>query len=210
LNSAVEECFTLKSKTLSLILAALLVAIVPMAAMGQLAPERPKTQPGTPNYKYQVFALAGYTSINQVNQSRYGLIGGVAGATRDFGRHFGITLQGDYYKPATGQGNPGNPLVYDVLAGPEFRANLYGNFDGFVHGLFGVEHTGGEGKTPNLSFAGGFGGGVLYNLNSRWAVRASGDRIAASFSLNNNTPTLNYSPHMYWNPRGEVGVVFRF
>ncbi len=183
---------------------------MPLAAIGQLAPERPKTQPGTPNYKYQVFALGGYTSLNQVNQSRYGLVGGVAGVTRDFGRHFGITVQGDYYKPAVGTGNPGNPLVYDLLAGPEVRANLYGNFDGFVHGLFGVEHTGGEGKTPNLSFAGGFGGGLLYNLSQRWAIRASGDRIAASFSLNNNTPALGLSPHRYWNPRGEVGVVFRF
>jgi hypothetical protein len=209
-NSAVEECFTLKSKTLLTILAALSVAIMPLAAVGQLAPERPKNQPGAPGYKYQVFALASYTSINQVNQSRYGLAGGVAGVTRDFGRHFGITLQGDYYKPALGTGNPGNPLVYDVLMGPEIHANLYGKVDGFVHGLFGVEHTGGVGKTPNLSFAGGFGGGLLYNLNSRWAVRASGDRIAASFSLNNNTPALNYSPHKYWNPRGDVGVVFRF
>jgi len=209
-DNRVEECFTLKSKTLYLILAAVSVAVLPMAAIGQLAPERPKTQPGAPNYKYQVFALPGYTSLNQVNQSRYGLMGGVVGVTRDFGRHFGITAQGDYYKVATGTGNPGNPSVYDALVGPEIRATLYGNFDGFVHGLFGVEHTGGEGKTPNLSFAGGFGGGVLYNLNNRWAIRASGDRIAASFSLNNNTPQLNYSPHRYWNPRAEVGIVFRF
>jgi hypothetical protein len=200
----------LKSKTLFTMLAVLSVAIMPFAAVGQLAPERPKNQPGAPGYKYQAFALAGYTSLNQVNQSRYGLIGVVAGAQRDFGRHFGITLQGDYYKPPVGTGNPGNPYVYDILAGPEIHANLYGKFDGFLHGLFGVEHTGGVGKTPNLSFAGGIGGGVLYNLSPRWAIRASGDRIGASFSLNNNTPALNYSPHLHWNPRGEVGMVYRF
>ena len=200
----------MKSKTLLSILAAVSVVVLPMAAIGQLAPERPKNQPGTPNYKYQVFALPGYTSLNQVNQSRYGLIGGVVGVTRDFGRHFGITAQGDYYKVPTGTGNPGNPSVYDGLIGPEIHAQLYGKFDGFIHGLFGVEHTGGEGKTPDLSFAGGFGGGIHYNLSDRWAIRLSGDRIAASFSLNNNTPQLNYSSHRYWNPRGEVGIVFRF
>lgn len=200
----------MKSKTLFTILAALSVAIMPLAAVGQLAPERPKNQPGTPGYKYQAFALAGYTSLNQVNQSRYGLIGIVAGAQRDFGRHFGITVQGDYYKPPVGAGNPGDPFVYDILAGPEIHANLYGKFDGFIHGLFGVEHTGGVGKTPDLSFAGGFGGGMLYNLSPRWAIRASGDRIGASFSLNNNTPALNYSPHLHWNPRGEIGMVYRF
>lgn len=186
------------------------MAIAPLVASGQVEPQRTAAQGGSPTYKYQAFALAGYTSLNQVNQSRYGLIGGVAGVTRDFGRHFGLTLQGDYYKPAVGSGNPGNPVVYDVLAGPEFRANLYGNFDGFVHGLLGVEYTGGVGKIPDHSFAGGFGGGMLYNLSPRWSIRASGDRIAASFSLNNNTPQLGNSPHRYWNPRGEIGMVFRF
>ena len=200
----------MKSKTLFSILAAIPMAIVPLMASGQVEPQRTAAQGGSPSYKYQAFALAGYTSLNQVNQSRYGLIGGVAGVTRDFGRHFGLTLQGDYYKPAVGSGNPGNPVVYDVLAGPEFRANLYGNFDGFVHGLLGVEYTGGVGKIPDHSFAGGFGGGMLYNLSPRWAIRASGDRIAASFSLNNNTPQLGNSPHRYWNPRGEIGMVFRF
>ena len=200
----------MKSKTLFSILAALSVAIMPLAAVGQLAPERPKTEAGAPGYKYQVFALAGYTSLNQVNQSRYGLIGGIGGATRVFGRHFGITVQGDYYKPPVGSGNPGDPSVYDILAGPEIRANLYGKYDGFFHGLLGVEHTGGVGKTPDLSFAGGVGGGVLYNLNPRWAIRASGDDIGASFSLNFNTPQLNYSPHRHWNPRGEIGFVYRF
>jgi hypothetical protein len=47
-------------------------------------------------------------------------------------------------------------------------------------------------------------------MSQRWAIRASGDRIGSSFSLNNNTPALAYSPHMHWNARGEIGVVFRF
>ena len=200
----------MKSKFLLSILAMIPAALMPLAAAGQVAPERPPAQQGVPAYKYELFAGAGYTSLNQVNQSRYGLIGGKFGVTRDFGRHFGITALGDYYKVATGSGNPGNPSVYSALAGPEFRATLYGNFDGFVHGLLGIEHTGGEGMTPDISFAGGFGGGVVYNLSPRWALRASGDRIGAAFSLSNNTPQLAYSPHLHWNARGEFGVVFRF
>jgi hypothetical protein len=203
----------LKSKFQVSILAAITAALMPLAMSGQVAPERPPSQGGAPAFKYEAFALAGYTSLNQVNQSRYGLIGGRAGATRDFGKHFGITAIGSYYKPPTGKGgggNPGDPSVYSALAGPEFRATLYGNFDGMLHGLLGIEHTGGEHMTPNISFAGGFGGGLIYNMSPRWALRASGDRIGAAFSLSNNTPQLAYSPHLHWNARGEFGVVFRF
>ena len=64
--------------------------------------------------------------------------------------------------------------------------------------------------TPNISFAGGFGGGLVYNMSQHWALRASGDRVGASFSLSNNTQQLAYSPHLHWNARGEIGVVYRF
>jgi hypothetical protein len=204
----------LKSKFQVSVLAALAAAFMPLAVAGQVAPERsPSMGPPATAYKWEAFALAGYTSLNQVNQSRYGLIGGRGGVTRDFGKHFGITAIGSYYKPPTGKGgggNPGDPSVYSALAGPEIRANLYGNFDGMIHGLLGVEHTGGEHMTPNISFAGGFGGGVIYNMSPHWSLRASGDRVGASFSLSNNTPQLGYSPHLHWNARGEFGVVFRF
>jgi hypothetical protein len=214
LTSKVEECLPLKSKFQVSILAALAAALMPLAAQGQIAPERPASmEPATPTYKWEAIAMASYTSLNQVNQSRYGLIGGRGGVTRDFGKHFGLTAIGSYYKPPTGKGgggNPGDPSVYSALAGPEFRANLYGNFDGFVHGLLGIEHTGGEHMTPNISFAGGFGGGLVYNMSKHWALRAEGDRVGASFSLNNNTPQLAYSPHLHWNANGDFGVVFRF
>jgi hypothetical protein len=203
----------LKSTFQLLLLAAAAAALMPLAAAGQIAPERPPSMGGTPTYKWEAFALGGYTSLNQVNQSRYGLIGGRFGATRDLSKHFGLTAIGSYYKPPTGNGgggNPGDPSVYSALAGPEFRATIYGNFDGFLHGLIGIEHTGGEHMTPNISFAGGFGGGLLYNLSQRWAIRASGDKIGASFSLTNNTPQLGYSPHLHWDAAGEAGVVFRF
>jgi hypothetical protein len=191
-------------------LAAIPAVLMPLAAQGQIAPERPRAERGAPVFKYEAFALAGYTSLNQVNQSRYGLMGGKAAVTRDFGKHFGITANGDYYRVATGTGNPGSPSVISVTAGPEFRATVYGNVDGFVHALLGGEHTGGEGMTPNICFSGGFGGGFLYNLSSRLAIRASGDRMADNFTLNNNTQSLAYSPHMHWNARAAFGVVFRF
>ena len=205
-----QECFKLKSKLLFCLLAVVPAVLLPLAATGQIAPERPPADRTAPSFKYEAYALAGYTSLNQVNQSRYGLVGGKFGVTRDFGRHFGVTAMGDYYKVPTGSGNPGDPSVYDALVGPEFRANIYGNFDGMVHGLLGVEHTGGEHMTPNIAFAGGYGGGLVYNLSSHWALRAEGDRLGASFSLNNNTPQLGYSPHLHWNANGDFGVVFRF
>jgi hypothetical protein len=192
------------------ILAAIGAALMPLAAAGQVAPERPVAQRAAPAFKYEAFVGAGYTSLNQVNQSRYGLIGSRFGLTRDWGRHVGLTALGDYYKLAAGSTNPGDPSTYSVLVGPEFRVNVYGNFDGFVHGLLGVEHTGGEGLTPSLSIAGGFGGGVLYNLSQHFALRASGDAVAASFTVTNNTPALGYSPHKNWDARGEFGVVYRF
>ena len=118
-----EECFKLKSKFLILILAGISAALMPLSAVSQLAKEKPRSQGGPPAYKWEAFAMAGYTSLNQVNQSRYGLIGGKAGVTRDFSKHFGLTGIGSYYKPSAGSGgggNPGDPSVYDVMAGPSF------------------------------------------------------------------------------------------
>ena len=195
------------------ILAVIPAALLPLAATCQVAPAAAPAERGEVSYKYEVFAGYGYTSLNQVNQSRYGLMGEKVAVNRNFGKHFAVTATGSYYKYPTGKGgcgNPGNPSVYSGLAGPEFRANLYGRFDGMFHGLLGIEHTGGEGMTPTISFAGGFGGGIIYNLSQRFALRASGDRIGASFSLNNNTPALGYSPHLHWNARGEFGVIYRF
>jgi hypothetical protein len=64
--------------------------------------------------------------------------------------------------------------------------------------------------TPSISFAGGFGGGLAYSLRRNFAVQLTGDRVAASFSLPNNTPALAYSTHRTWNARATLGVVYRF
>ncbi len=96
------------------------------------------------------------------------------------------------------------------MVGPAIHATLYDNLSGVFFGEVGGEHTGGEHMTPSISFAGGFGGGLAYSLSRNFAVQLTGDRVAASFSLPNNTPQLGYSTHRTWNARGTIGVVYRF
>lgn len=196
--------------------------IFPLVAGAQVSsPEgqAPNGQVAAP--KYEVYAGWGYSSINQVNESRYGLMGVDLSITRDWGKYFGLSLMGNYYKPplSIGSGgggvnnntpNPGDPSVYEVLAGPEVHADIYDRVGGFIHGGMGIEHSGGEQQTPNLSFAGGFGGGLYYRLTDRFSLRVSGDKIGASFSLANNTAILGNSPHRTWNSSATVGVAYHF
>ena len=187
-------------------------ALMPLAATSQVAPARGShsADQSEPSYKYAVFSGFGYSSLNQVNDSRSGLMGAEVYATRNFGKYFGVVADGSYYKYAIASGNPGHPSIDSVLFGPEFHANIWGKYGGFVHGLIGGEHTAGESQTPNISFAGGVGGGAEYALSPRFSIRAGGDYIGASFSVINNSPALGYSPHRTWNPRASFGAVYRF
>jgi len=202
----------LKRKLLLSILAMVPAALLPLALAGQAAPAADTNAADRPEatYKYAVYAGYAYTSLNQVNQSRYGLQGFTLSATRDWAKYFGTTAEGSYYKYATNTGNPGTPSVDTVLFGPVVHADLFGKYSLFVDLLAGGEHTGGEGMTPKVSFAAGFGGGLEYKLRPRFSLRAGGERIASSFSLSNNTSGLAYSPHMMWNARATVGLVYRF
>jgi len=201
----------LKSKLLLFILAMVPAAFLPLAATSQIAPDRPaRAEQTEPTYKWEAFIGYGYTSLNQVNQSRYGLQGINMSLTRDWGRYFGLTADGAGYSTPISAGNPGSPTVDTVLFGPVLHFTMFKNFDGFVRGLLGGEHTGGENQTPNISFAGGGGGGVDWKLSSRVSLRASGDDIAASFSPIDNSKALAYSPHMTRNPRAAFGLVYRF
>jgi hypothetical protein len=211
-----EEKFDLKRMFLRSILAAIPAVLLPLCAAGQVAAdsEQAPAANAQPAYKYEAYAGFGYTSLNQVNQSRYGLMGVDLSLTRDWGRYFGITGVANYYKPAlrtggaTSEGNPGDPSIYEVLTGPELRAPLYGGLSGFFRGEIGIEHTGGEGMSPSLSFAGGVGGGLTYSLTPRLAIRLAGDKIGASFPVRDTPP--GYSPHRSWNSSGTIGVVYRF
>ena len=209
----IEESFKLKRTFLFLLLAGVPAALAPPSAKAQVNPEAAPAARQAPVYKYEAYAGFAYTSLDQVNLSRYGLIGGKLSLTRDFGKYFGVRGTGDYYRQpisSRSPGNPGDPSVYSFLVGPEIHANLYEKLSGELFGEVGGEHTGGEGMIPDTSFAGGFGGGLTYWLTDRVAIRIDGDRVAGSFSLNNNTPQLGNSTHRTWNPRATIGVVFRF
>jgi hypothetical protein len=187
-----------------------LAALLPIAASAQVEAPPPAAGVGP---KYEIYVGGAYTRLRQVPNSYSGLVGGKATLSRNFGRYFQLFGSGDYYTIGTGHGdipNKGNPFIYTFMVGPAVHATLYGNLSGLVFGELGGEHTGNEGITPSISFAGGFGGGLKYNLSHRWAVQLTADRVGASFTLPNNTPQLAYSTHRTWNARGTGGVVFHF
>ena len=201
-----EEICTLKRKWLLCLL-----ALIPAALMAQIAPDRgPRPDRGEPTFKYQAYAGFAYTSINQVNQSRHGLIGVDVSVSRNFGRYFALTADGAYFPSSYASGNPGKPTVSMLLGGPELHAPIYGKVNLYFRGLIGGEHTGGESMTPRVSFAGGVGGGLEYVLSPRWVLRMGGDDILSSFSLRGNNSQLGYSPHMRANARASIGVAYRF
>jgi hypothetical protein len=229
-SRTIEENLDLKRTLFRVLLAGIPVLLMPLCARSQAAPSEGKgpADQSASGYRYEAYAGFGYTSLNQVNQSRYGLIGVNLALTRDWGRFFGLSGKVNYYKPplefgnststtilngtsvTVPNGNPGDPSIYEVLVFPEIHANLYGPVGGFFHGGMGVEHTGGESETPNLSFAGGLGGGLTYDLTPHFAIRAFGDRIGAAFSVRNNSTELGNSPHRTWNSSGTIGLVYRF
>jgi hypothetical protein len=206
-----EEICTLKRKWLLSILALVPAALMPLAASGQVAPDRgPRPDTGEPQFKYQAFAGFAYTNLNQVNQSRYGLIGVDLEISRNFGRYFALTADGAYFPSSYRSGNPGNPKVAMLLGGPELHAPLYGKVSGYFRGLLGGEHTGGESMTPRVSFAGGLGGGLDYAMSPRLSLRLGGDDILSSFSVRNNSQQGSFSPHRRANARATIGVAYRF
>lgn len=204
----------MKRKWLFSILAVVAAALLSLNAAAQATPDSGTAgTPAAPQYKWKAYIGGGYTSLNQVNQSRYGLIGVDVAITRNWGRFFGLTANGATYPGSLRSGNPGNPgdpSVQMVLFGPEVHGHVFDRVSVFAHALLGGEHTGGENMTPKVSFAGGAGVGMEYELNPRWAIRAYGDSIASSFSVTNNSSALGYSPHGRRNARAGVGVAFSF
>ena len=86
----------MKSKFLLSVLALVSAGFMPLAATSQIAPDRgaAPAERAEPSFKYEIYAGYGYTSINQVNQSRHGLQGVNVSVTRDFGKYFGISIFG--------------------------------------------------------------------------------------------------------------------
>lgn len=196
------------SKFLLSIVAVASAFAVPIAAVGQIAPDRPPKDLSGPNYKYEAFVGWGYTSLNQVNQSRSGLQGVNGSVMRGFGDHFGLKIDAGHYAWAVTSSNPGNPTVDLFLAGPVIHGNLFEKWSAFAEGLVGAAHTGGVVIQPDVSFAGGVGLGVDYNRSARWSLRFFGDDIGSSFTLTPFQP--GDSPHMRWNARAGAGLVYHF
>ncbi len=209
----IEESFKLKRKLFFLLLAVAPAALTPVGALAQVNPEAAPAPAQAAPHKYEAYVGLAYTRLRQVPVSYSGLLGGKMSLARDWGKYFQLIGSVDYYRVGTGHAglpNPGDPSIYTFLVGPGLHATLYENLSGVLFGELGGEHTGGENMTPSISFAGGFGGGLTYNVSSKWGVRLTGDRVAASFSLPNNTPQLSYSTNRTWNTRGTFGVVYRF
>jgi hypothetical protein len=205
----IEESLTLKRKLTLSILALVPALLLPLALNGQIAKERKPAAEGDQFLpKYEVSVGYGYTSLNQLNQSRNGLQGVNITLARDWGKYFGVVADGGYYKYPYDTTNPGDPSVSMVLVGPKVHAQIAGPVSGFIDALFGGVHTGGESMTPNISFASGIGGGLEYRLNKRAALRLAGDNIESAFVQDPNH--LGYSTHERWNPRMSLGVVYKF
>ncbi len=200
----------MKRTLLLSILAASAASLSPLSTGAQIAPEKPHVRQVGPTYKYEGFVGWGYTSINQVNQSRSGLQGVTASITRDWGKYFGLTAEGGHYAWIVTASNSavGNPSVDEYLAGPTMHASLYGPTSLFVRALIGVAHTGGANISPAASPAGGVGIGMDYNLTPRVALRLSGDDIFSDFTV---VPyKQGDSPHIRWNANVGFGLVYKF
>ena len=183
-------------------------AIAPLAASAQIIEEKPAAAPVDRGYRNEVFAGWGYTSINQVNQSRSGLQGYEVGASRDFGKYFGVTgLYGQYDWTVT-SANTGSPTVQMFLVGPMAHAQLYERWNLYARVLLGTAHVGKISIEPSQSFAGGGGVGLEYMLKPRIALRLGGDNIGSAFTI---TPyESGASTHTRWNAHAYFTVAYKF
>ncbi len=199
----------MKRNLLLSILALVPASLLSLTASCQIVLDKPPAAERTEKvYKNEVSAGYAYTSLNQVLQSRYGLQGVNASYGRDFGKYFGVMGEGSYYFKAVASGNPVDAKVVLGLAGPFIHVDLFGRLSGFARVLIGGGHTGGASEYPDISFAGGGGGGMDYQLSPRFSLRASGDDIFSSFVEDPNH--LGFSPHMKGNPRASFGAVYKF
>lgn len=183
-------------------------ACMPLNAFSQIIEEKPAAPQTESGPKYEVYAGWGYTSLNQVNQSRNGLQGVEVGATRDFGKHFGLTGMYGHYAWAITSSNTDNPSVDMFLAGPELHAPLYERWNAYARALFGAVHTGNVSIEPGASFAGGGGIGIEYQIRPRISLRLGGDNIGSAFTA---TPyESGASTHTRWNAHAYLNVAYKF
>jgi hypothetical protein len=177
-------------------------ALLPISLFGQVA--KPAAADTAPEFaRYEIFAGADYSSANQAKSSS-ALVGFNVGADAKLKKWFGGVVDFGQYGDSHGLVTP---TVTTFMAGPEFYIPS-DRITGFLHVMFGGEHTGNAGETPDISFAYAVGGGIEYALKKHWAVRVSGDDVLSSFVQSYGTP--GESPHTRANARASGGVAYRF
>jgi hypothetical protein len=181
------------------------VLLLPASLIGQVA--KPTKADAAPEFsRYEIFAGADYMSANQVKGSS-ALIGFNVGGAARLKKWFGGTADFGQYSAYANRYS--KPTSTTFLAGPEFYIPS-GSLTGFVHVLFGGQHTGGipAGEKPDIAFAYGVGGGFEYIVGKHLSVRVSGDDIVSSFVLDPNNQ--GFSPQRRSNGRASGGVAYRF
>jgi hypothetical protein len=164
--------------------------------------------------RYDFFGGVAVTSQNQLVHAHGFLLGFQLGATRNWGKYFGINAQVSNMALSLSSKNQDvtgiSPSYTQVLVGPELHATLYERVSGGVHILVGISHTGGSGfvGTPDISVSNDLGAYLQYKFTPRFSLRLGGDRVATSFV--EGAANLGYSPHRYSNVQSSLGVVYHF
>jgi hypothetical protein len=164
--------------------------------------------------RYDFFVGAGITSTNQIVHSHGFLLGFEAGVTRNWGKYFGLNVQGAGMSDSLSSANQTvagiSPNYSQFLIGPELHATLYEQLSGGVHVLFGGSHTGGSGivGTPDIAFSDGFGATLNYKVTPHFSIRLNGDRMGTSFVQ--GAASLGYTPHHYDNVQSSIGLVYHY
>jgi hypothetical protein len=164
--------------------------------------------------RYDIFAGAAITSQNQIVHAHGFLLGYQIGVTRNWGKYFGINVQGSGMSDSLSSANQTeagiSPNYSQFLVGPELHAPLYERMSGGVHLLLGGSHTGGSGiqGIPNIAFSDGFGAFLQYRVTPHFSLRLLSDRMGTSYVQ--EPSNLGYTPHHVDNVQAAFGLVYHF
>jgi hypothetical protein len=190
-----------------------LAALLPICAGAQTSASSTGADDNPKASRYDIFVGAGATSQNQIVHSHGWLIGVEVGVTRNWGKYFGLNVQGASFFASTSSANTVDgvsPQYSQFLAGPELHAQIYNKVSGNVHVLVGGSHTGGTGitGTPDVAFSTAVGAGLDYRLKPHFSLRLTGDRVGTSFVQ--GASGSGNSPHPYANVQTALGVVYHW
>ena len=190
-----------------------LAALLPLCAGAQISASTTGGDETPKGSRYDIFVGAAGTSQNQIVHGHGVLVGFEVGVTRNWGKYFGLNVQGASFMASTSSANTAggvSPQYAQILAGPELHSQIYERVSGNVHVLLGGSHTGGTGivGTPNVAFSTAFGAGLDYRVMPHFSLRLTGDRVGTSFVQGSSGS--GYSPHPYSNVQAAFGVVYHW